>query len=145
MNRDRIAADIAPGSTWVSDSSAVRVISVCLGYVRYMDGDVLGIEHHELFRSRFEQPYDCRRVRSQFSMSLQNLLEFHAFWSRSTRKMFARSVRDPQDAYHAARGRPALPNDALLVGTYAHPATPDDFLQDLNDLIACDARDVQAA
>lgn len=138
MNRDRIAADIAPGSTWLSESSAVRVVSVCSGYVRYMDGQVLGMCHHDLFRREFSRPYDARHIRSWFAMCLNNLAEFHAYYSPSRQRTFARSVtRQPEEAYAASRGSPALPADAVYVRTYADPATPNDFIQDLNDVLAC--------
>lgn len=71
-------------------------------------------------------------------MSLAVLATFHAFFSPSMQRMFARSTtRNPEQCYGPARGSPALPQDALYVNTYATPAQPSDFEEDLNDALAC--------
>lgn len=122
MARDRLAADVAPGSVWLTAdaSSSARVISTGSGYVRFeADGDVEIIHVHR-FRERYVEPYDARRVRSQFAMSMANLENFHVFWSESQRKMYARTAKIAvQDCYKSARGRPALPPDAEWLETYS--------------------------
>jgi hypothetical protein len=80
------------------------------------------------------------RARSQFSMSLAVLITAHVFWSPSAQRMFSRSIScDPSDAFKPARGRPALPQDAFYVNTYAHPAKFVDFQADLHDAILLNA------
>ena len=78
------------------------------------------------------------RVRSRFSMSLSLLVTFHAFWSPSAQRMFARSItRSPSEAHKPARGSPALPPDAIYVNTYTDQAKPSDFVKDLIDVLIC--------
>lgn len=83
-------------------------------------------------------PYDRVKARSQFSSSLANLVEFHAYWSPSAARWFARSARrgTPDEARAAARGAAALPPDAKFFGTYSDNAGAGAFLRDLDDAIA---------
>lgn len=141
--RPHPAQDVVPGSRWVSahGTGYAIVISAAAGYVAilFTDGGEIVQErmHHNVFRERFVAPYDSREVRSKFSMYLANLAEFHAFWSAASKRLLARSsTRSPKDAFAPARGSPALPKDAIHVGTYAQPFSPDAFLADLNDAIA---------
>lgn len=137
-HNDRVACDIHPGSTWVGEDGFACVRNVDAGYVRYTIDGVACTIHHDQFRRQFQSPYDARRVRSQFSMSLAVLAVFHAFWCSASQRFFARSVtRAPNACYSAARGSPAVPQGAVFVGTYSPPATPDVFLEDLNDVLAC--------
>lgn len=132
----RGAADIALGALWRGHGGGTaRVLGIDAGYVRFMKDDG-AVEHlHQwLFRERYVAPYDAKRCRSQFSMSLANLVSFHVFWSPMMKRMFARSSNvPPSDCAVAARGRPALPADAVFIATYAEPATPEQFFEDLND------------
>lgn len=154
-SRDRRTCDIAPGSTWnarAGDGCAI-VIRIVGAYVEFEDeaGRLHmgpGAMYHAHFRERYVEPYDAQQCRSQFSMSLANLANFHAFWSPSQRRMYARSATgDPAEVRGAARGRPALPADAEYIGTYAVDEREDGtqprrmgpceaFLEDLNDLLA---------
>lgn len=152
MARDRVSADITRGSIWRrADGSAAVVRSIAAGHV-CITGSTGEIEvlHVNEFRATFtESPYDARQVRSQFSMSVANLESFHAFWSMKEKRMYARSSAcAPEDVRGAARGRPALPDDAIYVGTYsgsviAQPRwgrrvmkSVEAFFDDLNDAIA---------
>lgn len=83
-------------------------------------------------------PYDRVQARSQFSSSLANLVEFHAYWSPAAGRWFARSARrgTPDEARAAARGASALPPDAKFIGTYSDNAGAGVFLRDLDDAIA---------
>lgn len=132
-------ADIAPGSQWAGkDGTKVRVLSTTSTHVQFDGPAGVRLLHHWHFREHYSSPYDARKVRSQFSMSLAVLATFHAFWSPGLRKMLARSdSRRPQECYRAARGSPALPPDAVYVNTYASPAHPSNFEEDLNDVLAC--------
>jgi hypothetical protein len=136
MARDRDAADITLGALWRGRSGGTaRVLGIDAGYVRYMKDDgAVELVHQWYFRDRYVAPYDAKRCRSQFSMSLANLISFHAFWSPKLKRMFARSSNvDPSDCAAASRGRPALPADAIYIATYSEPATPEQFFEDLND------------
>jgi len=143
--RDRRTCDIARGSTWIAreGEGSALVVRVCAGWVFFADASgAMSEMYYAQFRARFSEPYDAQQCRSQFSMSLANLANFHAFWSPSQRRMPARSATAaPDEMRGAARGRPALPDDAQYLGTYAidedKPRGPvDAFLEDLNDLIA---------
>ena len=155
MARDRIAGDITRGSRWPSrqGESAARVVSTQAGYVCFEDaGDgEIKLLHHHRFRTIYAEPYDTRALRSQFEMSLSNLDEFHAFWTPSKQKLFARSASAgaPGEVRGAARGRPALPEDAEYVGTYSNDADIakpqwhrrgmtvfEAFIDDLHDVLA---------
>ena len=140
MARDRHTCDIVLGSTWnAADGARARVIDADAGYVRFQhqDGRV-EVTHHLRFRERFAPPYNARKVRSQFSMSLDNLESFHAFWVPAERRLTVRSARrSPEDAYKPSRGRGgAVPKEAIYVNTYSNPVSPDAFFGDLHDAIA---------
>lgn len=139
MARDTGAADITVGALWLGriDGSA-RVLTVTAGYVRFMDTDgEPQVMHQHQFRRQFVQPYDARRLRSQFTMSLANLGSFHLFFSRSLGRIFARNpTLDLDDCRTASRGRPALPPDAEYVNTYTEPVRTDALFDDLNDVLA---------
>lgn len=132
-DRENPARDILDGSTWERQGALVEVLSTAGGYVRIGDGTVM---HHTRFRAQYTQPYDRSRFRSQFSMSLCNLEEFHAFFSPSVRRFFARCVsRPPEEAFKATRGAAALPPDCVFVGTYAKSFSASDFLNDIDDIV----------
>jgi hypothetical protein len=147
--RDRSAADIGLGSIWCrGDGTCAIVRSVNARHVTFTDHvGAIDTFHVNRFREVFvESPYDARDVRSQFSMSVANLDSFHAFWSPSQKRMFARSAAcRPEDVRTAARGRPPLPPDAEFIGTYAGKivvhqgwkqrvmCSVDAFFDDLND------------
>lgn len=151
-HRPHEAADIVPGSRWpsrrgigvaeVTEVGANRVTFTFIDGARVTRGWL----HHLEFREQYEQPYDSRAVRSKFSMYLANLPSFHAFWSRTARNLFARSTtRSPADSFSPARGSPALPPDAIYVGTYAQPFPTDAFLADLHDALASNRPSTPAA
>lgn len=149
---DRLAADITRGSIWPARSGAghARVLTVSSGYVRFARPDgTVEVLHHLRFRERFASPYDTRQFRSQFSMSLANLVSMHVFYSRAMNRVFMRSTSVPPPACaESARGRPALPADAVHVGTYSDKeiarrqwhrpglTAAEAFFQDLNDVVA---------
>jgi hypothetical protein len=94
-------------------------------------------EQFRSIRERFLDSATVQRSRSQFSMSLANLANFHAFWSPTLKRMFARNATmHLSECARASRGRPALPPDAIHVGTYSHPVSTDAFFEDLNDVLA---------
>lgn len=141
MKRSGTTRDIVRGSMWSAREGVgtALVITVNLGFVVYEDET--GRARTTLasrFRDRFEPPYDPREWRPRFCMSLANLLSFHAFWSERERRMYARTAsKSIDDCYQPSRGRGgAVPRDAFYVGTYAIPASSDDFLEDLNDKLA---------
>jgi hypothetical protein len=153
MARDRHAADIPHGSAWCDPQGVCVIVrSVSGGLITFTDEDgAVDMLHVNRFRDRYtDAPYDAKRVRSQFSMSVANLESFHAFWSDSAKKMYARGAAEPPERVRtAARGRPALPLDAEYVGTYSGRVvvppwwnrqrllkSVDAFFEDLNDLIA---------
>lgn len=136
MDRENPARDIVPRSYWEAEDVCVQVLSTAGGYVRYWDGSAARHMHHLKFRAAFRQAYDRDAFRKQFSMSLCNLEEFHAFFSPSVRRFFARRVsRTPEESFAATRGAAALPGDAIFVGTYAKSFSPSDFLNDIDDLL----------
>jgi DNA-binding IclR family transcriptional regulator len=69
-----------------------------------------------------------RQCKRQFGTALANLSHVRMYWTPSGRRILARAV--------AAERKFTLPADALLIGTYAHPFNTDDFLGDLDDLLA---------
>ena len=77
-------------------------------------------------------------IRSRISTALCNLDEFHAFFSPSLRRFFARCVtRSPAEAFGSVRGAAALPMDAVFIGTYSHGSVrARDVVEDLEDVIA---------
>lgn len=124
MARDRNPADIVPGSTWITpdEASSALVISITAGYVTFEDAEDGAVRtlHCLRFREQYVAPYDAQQLRSQFSMTLSNLRSFHAFYSVSTGKLYARSDTIPiEECYKAARGRPPLPTDAKHIDTYS--------------------------
>ena len=136
MDRENAARDILPRSYWEAPGVCVQVLSTAGGYVRIWDGAIARHVHHAQFRGEFRQAYDRNAFRSQFSMSLCNLEEFHAFFSPSVRRFFARCVsRPPEEAFKATRGATALPADSLFVGTYARSFSASDFLEDIDDVV----------
>jgi hypothetical protein len=136
MDRENPARDILPNSYWEAPGTCVQVLSTAGGYVRAWDGAEARHVHHAKFRAEFRQAYDRNAFRSQFSMSLCNLEEFHAFFSPSVRRFFARAVnRSPEECFAARRGSAALPADAVFVATYAKSFSPSDFLNDIDDVI----------
>jgi hypothetical protein len=136
VDRDNPARDIPPRSYWEATGACVQVLSTAGGYVRAWDGATVRHLHHLQFRAEFHQAYDRNAFRSQFSMSLCNLEEFHAFFSLSMRRFFARCVnRPPEDSFRATRGAAALPPDAVYVGSYAKTFSASDFLKDVDDIV----------
>lgn len=125
-------ADISPRSTWEArggTGARVRVIAAASGYVTFGATGCLPVTlHHVEFRRQFEPLYDRRKVRSQFSMTLANLGEFQVFWIPGRRTIAARSV--------GCSRRFALPAGAVSVGVYAQPFDSEEFLGDLDDVLA---------
>jgi hypothetical protein len=75
---------------------------------------------------------EARLLKSRFSMTLANLEHAHVFIVPADLRILARSAdRDVEAARIPRRGSPAIPADALYVGTYAHPFPADLFLADL--------------
>lgn len=109
------AEGIAKREQWLARQAQVLRVSRAFAEV--------GIEAREL-----------SDLRSKVSMSLCNLEHFHAFWSGSRRTIFCRSVAR-SDPFAPARGAPALPSDAVQIGTYAMPCSSALILQDLLDLL----------
>lgn len=132
------AADIPLRSIWENVAGEqVRVMNTAAGYVRF---EPLGAEpvtvHCLDFRATFRPFYDRHGFASQFSMSLANLSEFHAFFSPTARRFYARSAcRHVDSAFASSRGSPAIPKDSIHVGTYAHPCPTINFLNDLDELL----------
>jgi hypothetical protein len=138
-SQTRAVPGILVGSTWLGHAGGyARVLGTDCGCVDFMDqGGEIRREHHLQFRARFDAPYDASAVRSQFTMSIANLISLHAFWSPSLKRLLARSSnRSIEDSRKAARGSPALPPDAFHVGTYAQPVDANAFFTDLNDALA---------
>lgn len=82
-------------------------------------------------------PYDARRLRSQFTMTVANLSSFHAFFDAAAKRLYARTAKLPaHESRSPSRGRPPVPSNALYVGTYCEPVTADLFFDDLNDALA---------
>lgn len=69
-----------------------------------------------------------RRYKRQFTMTLANLSHVEMYWSPSRRRVLARAAKCSR--------RFTLPLDAMLIGEYAHPFNVNDFLGDLDDLLA---------
>jgi hypothetical protein len=138
--RQHPAADIVPGSIWSRRTGEGRatIIRTAAGYVMFeLANGERGQAFHAHFRIDYVAPYDSREVRSQFSVCTANLSHFHAYWSAAARRLFARSANRPiDDARSPARGSPAVPPEAVHVGTYSDPFTTDAFLADLNDTLA---------
>jgi hypothetical protein len=132
------------GSTWL-DSAGRRalVLGAVRGWVSFVFMDeprprrVRNLQQF-LFTAAFT-PEDAWKstVRSRFSMSLVNLSQLHAYFCAATRKFFARSTnRSPEQARAPTRGSPAVPVDAIYIGTYSHPLRAEEFLGDLDDVLA---------
>lgn len=69
-------------------------------------------------------------------MTLANLGIFVAFWSPSRRRFYARTrttckIADLSDLFRPARGKAALPADAVYVGCYAGPFSSETLLEDV--------------
>lgn len=80
---------------------------------------------------------EARQIRSQLSMSLNNLQRIHIFWSPGNRRIYARDGRlSLEDAPKSGTGRPELPPDAVFVDTYEHGADSFQVLRDVGDVIA---------
>lgn len=121
--------DIVPGSTWnAADGASAVVIAAADGYVgfRRSSGSIT-VEHERDFRRAYCAIYDRAKLRSQFTMSLANLVEFTAWWLPSQRKLVCRSV--------ACSRRFAIPLGALPVGTYGEPCSAQTFFEDLDDVL----------
>ncbi len=131
-DRENAASDIAQGSAWNSVQRVDRatVLSTGGGYVRYSlaSDRAPRVLHHVTFRALYEPLFDRRQVRSQFSMTCANLAEFDVFWNPMKRKIIARSV--------TCSRRFALPAGVVKVGTYSSPFSAEDFLNDLDCLLA---------
>lgn len=137
--RPHPAQDVIAGSRWISATGKAPALvrGSAEGYVDFTAAGVRQRMHHEQFRREYLEPYASRQVRSQFAMCIANLQAFHAFWSTEARRIFARSIgRPPNESRVAARGSPAVPAEAIYIGTYSDPFTPEAFLADLNDALA---------
>lgn len=126
--RNRIT-DIGPGSLWVSPKGErVRVIETADHYVRFEHSAGSVLAHEREFRKAFAPLYDREKLRSQFSMSLTNLGEFTAYFSQDTGKLMARSP--------TCSKKWPIPPGAILIGSYAHPCSPESLFDDLNDALS---------
>jgi hypothetical protein len=67
-------------------------------------------------------------LRQRFRMIIANLASAEIYWSRSRRGLVARAT--------SCVRRFALPKDARYIGTYSDPANANDFLDDLDDVLA---------
>lgn len=74
-------------------------------------------------------------------MSLCNVQAMHVFWSPALRRIYTRStMRSIADCYRSGRGRPALPADAVHVGTYLHgDVGARQIMEDLETLLRAPA------
>lgn len=143
MAHARPIRDVRRGDIWVETADQSQVIIVGAGnhYVEFMraGGTVEVPVYAKHFLKRFAPlNYYPEAISSQFLMSVANLVTCHIFWCpMNRRRIFARSTaRAPQDSYAAARGSPPLPKTAIYVGTYSHPFPADQFLGDLDAVIA---------
>jgi hypothetical protein len=85
---------------------------------------------------------------AQIAMSLCNIQAVRFWWSASTSRLYARTMRRPaEDAFKPTRGRGgAVPADSVLVGEYEHErvnsrgqvikTSATQVLSDLEDLLA---------
>jgi hypothetical protein len=126
--------DIGRGQIWRDRRDGALVIIVGAGnaYVDYLpsgrgarpvtvwDGE---------FRKHFAPLYDRAHERRQFCMRLANLGSFTAYWLAGKAKVMACGL---------TRARPYNRDvtDAHLIGTYATPCDPEQFLDDLDDVLA---------
>jgi hypothetical protein len=67
-------------------------------------------------------------MRQRFRMIIANLASAEIYWSRSRRGLIARAT--------SCVRRFALPKDARYIGTYSDPSNANDFLDDLDDVLA---------
>jgi len=76
------------------------------------------------------------RWRSWVAMSLCQLQHCNILWSPSRRRLLARSAHHSlKECFKSAKGRPALPPDAVLVGNYAHGIPARYVIDDLLALL----------
>lgn len=68
------------------------------------------------------------RLRQKFASSLCTIQSMLVYWSPALRQIYARSEQ--------AMKRHVLPDDAVHVGRYGYPCNPDDFLGDLDAVLA---------
>lgn len=126
-------ADIVPRSLWDSfgvSAKRVRVLAVGGGYVTFVAiGDVQPLTMHQgEFRRLYLPLYDRRVIRSRFSTCVANLVEFTVYWVPSARTIAARSIGCSRSF--------TIPPDAVLVGVFASGITSDEFLEDLDCVLA---------
>lgn len=123
--------DIPKRSIWVdADGTRVVIVVAAEGYVSFVraKGEKPQTIHEQAFRARFESLYDRAALRSRFSMSLANLVEFRAYWVPSQRRVITRGI---------ASTKPwPIPPDSEFIGRYAHPCSSEDFIEDLDNVIA---------
>lgn len=81
---------------------------------------------HELHRLSVDEQALFKR---RFSTSLCNLSQVEMYWSQSGRRIIARAVV-------TELSQRVLPPDAVLIGSYSHPFNVNDFLGDLDDVLA---------
>lgn len=124
--RDAIA-DILPRSTWIAEDG-LRVVVACAAarHVVYRAPEPI-VVHERDFRARFQPVYDRAAMRQQFTMSLANLGRFRVYWLPEHRRIMARSISCIRQF--------RVPPGAELVGVYTSPCRPDQFFDDLDDLI----------
>lgn len=141
MSYSTRARGIAKGSLWESPYGALaRVIAASSGFVVVVPLPTATQHRQALtlqecaFRATFAPLYDRAKVRSQFTMSLANLGEFLVYWVPSMRRILARSISCSRQF--------RVPEEALLVGAYAAPCSVREFLDDLDELIQRQHREV---
>lgn len=120
--------DILPRSTWIAaDGLRATVRCAAARHVSFASPFGPMILHERDFRARFEPVYDRACMRQQFTMSLANLGRFRVYWLPEHRRIMARSISCIRQF--------RVPPGAELVGVYTSPCRPDQFFDDLDDLI----------
>lgn len=123
--------DISPGSLWIDEyGELVTVAHAAAGYVLLpvrCEGEHFTIIPERRFRLTHSPAYAREGVRSQFTMSLANLLELTAYWLPERRKLVCRSRN--------ARRRFSVPPAAERIGDYGYPCSTESFFDDLHSLL----------
>jgi hypothetical protein len=68
------------------------------------------------------------RMRQRFRMILANVFSADIYWSPSRHGLISRATSRTRKF--------EVPRDAVFVGTYSHPSNANDFLDDLDDVLA---------
>lgn len=112
------------------DGRVVRVVYATERYVR--TEDVEGLPAPSIYYLRFLEAFapcdEHAKLRRTFVALLCVRREFTAYWRPSEGRVILRKIN--------AAKRHALPPDAVLIGRYAHPFSGDQFVADLEAVIA---------